>query len=94
MEHDRKTFFAEEEQDDVKGFTVIETSEDMGYHIAEKWIRGEGDGVWVQYWIPEEQLLSRVEAGACTPKGKLTDSQFEKVRELVGMDFDKEAVEA
>lgn len=85
MEHNIKTYFTEHEQDDVKGFTVIGQSASEGYHIAEKWLKPEGDDVWVQYWIPEAQLHRRVDDGACEPKAELSDEQYEQVCELVGM---------
>lgn len=85
MEHNEKTYFTENAQDDVKGFTIIGTSASEGYHIAEKWLKDEGDDVWVQYWIPEAQLTQRIKDGACEPKAELSDKQYEQVCEMVGM---------
>lgn len=88
MEYDNRTFFKEHEEDDVKGFTVLRVNEDA-YHIGEKWLahNDEDEDVWVQYVIPESQLLRRVEAGECEPVGQLSDEQFDKVVSLVGMDM-------
>lgn len=83
MEYEPKTYFDELEQDDVKGFTLLETGDDK-YHVGEKWLKQEeGEGVWMSYWIPEAQLLQRVKEGACEPKGQLSDEQFQQVCELV-----------
>lgn len=96
MEHEDKTYFAENEYDDVKGFTILK-AKDGEYHIAEKWLAssaseadsdGEGSSppendTWIDYWIPESDLLSREEDGDCEKKGKLTDEQYEKVCESV-----------
>jgi hypothetical protein len=88
MEYEPQTYFTEHEQDDVKGFTVLTADESEGYHIAEKWLKEEDEGsVWMDYWIPEAQLLSRVSDGACEPKGKLTDEQYEMVCEMVGWEY-------
>jgi hypothetical protein len=90
MEYETKTYFGEEEQDDVKGFTVLAT-DDGEYHIGEKWLKENGDSIWMDYWIPEAQLLRRVEDGACTPKGQLSDEQFAQVNELCGIDHTNRA---
>jgi len=87
MEHEPKTYFTEHEQDDVKGFTVLTANNDQ-YHIAEKWLKdGDEDAIWMDYWIPEAQLLRRVSDGACEPKAKLSDEQYEAVCEFVGWDY-------
>lgn len=84
MEHDTRTYFDESEEESVKGFTIIDTNEDSEeYHIAEKWVKPEGEDRWMQYWIPEAQLLSRVEADKCEPVATLSDEQFEKVCEMI-----------
>ena len=91
MEYEAKTYFAEEEYDDVKGFTVLE-AKDGEYHIAEKWLASQNDDenasndTWIDYWIPESDLLDRVEDGHCNPKGKLTDEQYDGVRAKIGLD--------
>ena len=92
MEYDKKTYFTENAQDDVKGFTIIGTSASEGYHIAEKWLASDdtkgssrSEDVWVQYWIPEAQLNQRVKDGACEPKAELSEKQYEKVCDMVGM---------
>lgn len=90
MEHEPQTYFTENEQDDVKGFTILAAQDDQ-YHIAEKWLKEDGDDVWMDYWIPEAQLLSRVSDGACEPKAELTDEQFEMVCEMVGWDYTEDA---
>lgn len=89
MEHEPRAFFAEHEQGDVKGFTVIEAG-DGQYHIGEKWLREDADDVWISYWITAEDLARRCDEGACEKKGKLTEEQFAKVVENV----DLERVEA
>lgn len=87
MEYEPKTYFDEQEEQSVKGFTVLSVGAGGDeYHIAEKWTKEDGDGEWVRYSIPEAQLLSRVSDGACEPKGKLTDEQFEQVCQFTGFD--------
>jgi hypothetical protein len=84
MEYQTRTYFKENEAEDVKGFTVIDTNEESGEcHIAEKWSREDTQDKWLQYWIPESQLLSRVEAGKCVEAAELTDEQFEAVCEKI-----------
>jgi len=91
MEYDTKTYFGEKEQDDVKGFTVL-AADDGEYHIGEKWLKGDDeDAVWMDYWIPEAQLLRRVEDGACEPKGQLSDEQFAQVNAFCGIDYTERA---
>jgi len=87
MEYDTRTYFEENDADDVKGFTIIGRDDDTGeYHIAEKWVRDSAEDTWVQYWIPEAQLMSRVNSGACSPKAALSDEQYETVCDKVGLD--------
>lgn len=86
MEYESRTYFVESEYDDVKGFTVLK-ADDGEYHIAEKWLASEdndnSEDKWMGYWVPESDLIDRVERGECEPKGKLTDEQFAKVCEMV-----------
>jgi len=87
MQYDTRTYFEENGADDVKGFTIIGQDADTEeYHIAEKWVRDSADDTWVQYWIPEAQLLSRVNSGACSPKATLSEEQYETVCDKVGLD--------
>lgn len=80
MEYDTRTYFAENEADDVKGFTIIDTNEESGeYHIAEKWSREDAEDTWLQYWIPEEKLIARADDGKCEAKAELSQSQYEEV---------------
>jgi hypothetical protein len=80
MEYEPKTYFKENEEQSVKGFTIVDTHEgDEEYLIAEKWMKGEDDGRWMQYYIPEAQLLARVEDNACEEKAELTQEQYEAV---------------
>lgn len=84
MEYDTRTYFEENEADDVKGFTVIDTNEDSEeYHIAEKWTKEDAENKWLHYWIPEAQLLARVEQGACKAKAQLTERQYGKVCDMI-----------
>lgn len=86
MEYSTKTYFVENEEPLVKGFSIVAVSPENGnYQIVEKWARDEEDGgpKWVQYTIPEAQLLSRVRDGSCEKKGKLTDEQYEAVTDNV-----------
>jgi nucleoside-triphosphatase THEP1 len=78
MRYTIPTYFEEREEDSVEGFTIIDTDENEGYHIAEKWCR-ESDEVWMQYWVPAEELERRAREEACAPVTSLTDEQFEKV---------------
>lgn len=89
MEYEEKDYFSEHEYDDVNGFAVVEVKNGK-YHIAEKWFRsGEEDDEpveitkWIDYWVPESQLLDRVEAGLCEHKAKLTDDQYAAICEKV-----------
>lgn len=87
MEYETRTYFEENDADDVKGFTIIGRDDDTGeYHIAEKWVRSEDDSTWVQYWVSEAKLMSRVNSGACSPKAELSDEQYETVCDKVGLD--------
>jgi hypothetical protein len=81
--HDTRQYFTENEYDDVKGFTVL-TASDGEYHIAEKWLKPDGDDVWLDYWVPASDLDVRVDKGHCEPKAKLTTGQFEAVCREVG----------
>lgn len=84
MEYQTRTYFDEKEAADVKGFTIIDTDEESEeYHIAEKWNREDTEAKWLQYWIPEAQLLARVEDGDCEPKAELTDRQYSKVCDMI-----------
>jgi hypothetical protein len=78
MDHQPRTYFTENEYDDVKGFTVLKV-ESGDYHIAEKWLKENGDDCWLDYWVSESDLSDRVDDGLCEPKGKLTDAQFQEV---------------
>ncbi len=98
MAYEARTFFGEDEKDDIKGFTVL-TESDGRYHIAEKWLATDenkaSEDKWMDYWIPADELERRHDEGLCEPKGKLTDRQFEKVCEKVGWtDYAEEAAEA
>lgn len=89
MKYEQRQFFKENEHDEVKGFTIIEA--DSGkYHIAEKWLATDenGENKWMDYWIPESDLLPRVEREECEPAGGLTDEQFEGVCKMVGWRYD------
>jgi len=80
MEYQTRTYFSENEADDVKGFTIIDSNEESEeYHIAEKWSREDTEDKWLQYWIPEAQLLARVKADKCEEAATLTQEQYEKV---------------
>jgi len=93
MEYEQKQFFKENEYDDVKGFTVLDAS-DGKYHIAEKWLDADHDE-WMDYWVPEGDLLARVESGDCEPTAMLTAEQFEAVCKKAGRRYDAgEMVEA
>ena len=85
MEYQTRTFFTEHEQSEsVNGFAIIDTNEESEqYHIAEKWTREDKEAKWIQYWIPEAQLLRRVSEDKCEPKATLTDEQYEAVCEAI-----------
>lgn len=84
MEYESKTYFVENEHDDVKGFTIIAVKDER-YYIAEKWLASQNEehsqssDVWMDYWVSASELQSRIEDGKCDAKGKLTDDQFDKV---------------
>jgi hypothetical protein len=87
MEYDTSTYFTENEADDVKGFTIIGRNQNSGeYHIAEKWSREDTEDKWLQYWIPEAQLLARVENDKCEERATLTQEQLEKVCSMIDHD--------
>lgn len=85
MEYEPQTYFTEHEYDDVKGFSVL-SAEDGEYHIAEKWLRSgeEQDDVWLDYWVPESDLMDRIADDLCEAKASLTDEQYEQVCQKVG----------
>lgn len=84
MEYNTKTYFDEKDDESVKGFSVIDVNQaSERYRIAEKWVRDTTEDTWVQYWIPEERLLERVAGGKCSPKGSLTEEQYQKIKQLV-----------
>jgi len=87
MQYDTRTYFEENGADDVKGFTIIGRDDDTEeYHIAEKWVRDSAENTWVDYYIPEAQLLSRVRDGDCKAKATLSEEQYETVCDKVGLD--------
>ena len=79
MRFNRKTYFAENGDPTVPGFTIIECG-DGQYRIAEKWYRNNGS-TWVTYWIEDTELHERVDRDVCEPKGQVSDEQFEKICE-------------
>jgi len=89
MEYEQKQFFTENEMDDVKGFTILQAKNEQ-YHIAEKWLSATEDGEdkWLDYWIPEGDLLARVVDGDCEPSTTVSDQQFEKICKRVGQRYD------
>lgn len=89
MEYPRRTYFAEHEEESVKGFTIIK-AQDGKYHLAEKWRRDGAEDKWIQYWITEEELLARVEDDKCEAKAKISPEQFKQVCEFVGF-YEEEA---
>jgi hypothetical protein len=92
MKYESRQFFKEHEHDDVKGFTVLQ-AKDGKYHIAEKWLassdsEADREDKWMNYWVPESDLLPRVESGDCEPAATLSDDQFEGVCKMVGWRYD------
>lgn len=87
MKYEQSQFFTENEYDDVRGFTILE-AQDGKYHIAEKWLKDNNEDAWIDYWVSESDLLSRVENNACEPHAMLTNDQFEKVCKNVGWRYD------
>jgi len=87
MEYEPRQFFSENEHDEVKGFTILQ-AKDGKYHIAEKWLKEDGDDQWMDYWVPESDLLPRVEREECEPAATLSDEQFEGVCKMVGWRYD------
>lgn len=79
-EYQPKSYFRENEDDEVTGFIVVEVS-DTQYRIAEKWTR-EDAGIWTNYWVSKEGLTERLESGACEFVKEVTDEQFEQVLRL------------
>ena len=78
MKHEIGTYFAENGDPTVPGFTIIEHG-DGQYRIAEKWKRGDGPDTWVTYWIDTAVLAERTRQGTCTEKGTVSDEQFEAI---------------
>jgi hypothetical protein len=80
MEYDTRTYFKEHDAEDVKGFTILE-AKNAKYHIAEKWLALDErtEDKWLDYWITEDDLASRVSDEKCEPVGTLSDDQFEGV---------------
>ncbi len=92
MRYDTRQYFNEGESDSVKGFTIIETNEESPeYRIIEKWLASDderSEDNWVDYWISEEDLLTRVEGDCCQPVKKLSEEQLEEVCELADISLD------
>lgn len=87
MEYQTKDFFTEVEASDVGGFVVIDTDETEGYRMAEKWNRPERDGgpTWLTYWISEQALQDRLDAGKCRHTTEVSDEQFQGILNLAGV---------
>ena len=80
MRYTKGTYFVEQEDESVKGFSVIDLNKQSEqYQIAEKWKRTASPDRWITYWIPAARLLERVEEGKCQPKAQLSDKQFSQV---------------
>lgn len=86
MEYDRQTYFEENREDAVPGFTVVETNPERGYRMVEKCdsplLSCEGP-IWYDYWISESDLSDLIESGSANCAGKLTDEQFAQVCDKV-----------
>lgn len=87
MEHEPRQFFNENDHDEVKGFTVLQAKNGK-YHIAEKWLKEDGDDKWMDYWVPEADLNRRIEQEKCEASASLSDEQFEGVCKKVGWRYD------
>lgn len=88
MNYEPRTMFKEKEASDVKRFAVVEVDGDW-YRVAEKWLRADADDTWTDYWVPEAELSERVDAGACTPDGRLNSTQFEQLVDAAGLNPDR-----
>lgn len=84
MEYDSGDYFREHADEEVRGFTIL-SAETGTYELGERWERPDDDPLWHKYSVSEEQLLDRVEDGACEKVGSLTDDQFERVKKAVGI---------
>jgi hypothetical protein len=88
MEFDKRDHFEEKAEDDVNGFTIIDTNEELEtYQVAEKWLKEDG-GSWIQYNIPAEKLQGRISDEECERVGQVTDEQFDAILDNVGMELE------
>lgn len=78
---EQKNYFREHEEDSVKGFTVIESTESR-VRLAEKWNSPDRGSRWLAYWVSRDKLAERIERDLCEKAGSLSDEQFEQVCEL------------
>lgn len=79
MQFDTGTLFKEHDDSEVTSSIVIETSDEEGYRMAERWTPTFGEPRWVTYWLPEDDLLVRLETGQFEERGTVSDEQFEQV---------------
>lgn len=86
MEFDTKAFMTEPENNEVKGFAIIQVNEDTEqYRVAEKWEPKHSEDRWLTYWISERKLLERIEEGSVKYYKDLTDSQYEGILKLASV---------
>lgn len=85
MRYQQGDFFADREDDTVRGFAIIETSDEK-YRIAEKWEPRTRDAAWVTYWITHETLHQRVDNDAAQRMKEMSDEQFDGICKLAGVE--------
>ena len=79
-----RTYYTENEYDDVKGFTILDAKDDH-LHIAGKWLRsGDEEDRWLDYNIPRSQLAERLDKDLAEHRGTISQEQYEAVCRATG----------
>lgn len=93
MEFEQRDYFRENADPTVPGFTVVWVDSENGYRIVEKWNRSDGDARWTAYWLDPDELQSRLSDNKCEHVGKLSDDQFDQVRDKIPGELQIDAAE-
>lgn len=82
MKYDPKAYFRDNIDDDIPAAVVIETSESMGYRIAE-----QRDGDWAKpYWMDAHELLSLVADGRFEYVTQISSDQYMRLCQKLGIE--------
>lgn len=87
LQYERGAYFKENSYPTVRGFAVIETTENLhgepGYRIAEK---DTEDDTWRDYWVPARHIHDEVGIGAAEKAGELSEKQVAAVEKNVSLE--------